>query len=201
MEISRDIAAKISAYFNGWVDPKAFAKSAEKGLIYEQRHHVAPYEPFSFYVLDKANQQVPIEQLTGINRLGVVLAHDSVVPEMLVLLSNIERARGQKGVEDVYEVQVVSQVGTDNSSKEIRYACISFNSTEELVSRIIAKRIKTGDNQRERAVYDVNNLTVGEIDQALRQIFEPYKKHGVTLSKVEEFALMAKKYNIDAQRE
>jgi len=201
MEISTDIAARVSAYFNGWVDPEAFAKSAEKGAIYQQRHYLTRDRLFSFYVLNKDNQRVPIEQLTSINRLGVVLAHDSVVPEMLVLLSNIEHARGQKEGEDVYEVQVVSQVGTDNTTREAKYACISFKSTEELASKIIAKANKTSGDQEQRVVYDIGKLTIGEIHQALRQIFEPYKKYGVTLSKVKEFSLMAKKYNIDARGE
>ena len=154
MEISTDIAARVSAYFNGWVDPEAFAKSAEKGAIYQQRHYLTRDKLFSFYVLDKDNQRVPIEQLTSTDRLGVVLAHNSVVPEMLVLLSNIEHARGQKEGEDVYEVQVVSQVGTDNTTREAKYACISFKSTEELASKIIAKANKTSGDQEQRVVYD-----------------------------------------------
>ena len=197
MKISKNIAAKVSAYFTQWVDPEEFAESAEKGLIYQQRHHITQDKLFSFYVIDREFQEVPLDQLVHADNLTVVLPYDAVIPETLSFLSSLEQSRRQKEGEHLYEIQIIGQTGSEYPSQEVRYACISFSLTEELAARVIASRNKTVGGQDKRAVTDIRKLTADEIRIAIKDIFKPFEKSGsVTLKEIERFIPVAKEYKI-----
>ena len=197
MKSGKNIAAKVSAYFTGWVDPEEFAESAEKGLIYQQRHHVAQDELWSFYVIDRECKEVPLDQLIDADNLAVVLPCDAVIPETLSLLSSLEQSRRQKEDGRLYEIQIIGQTGSEHPSQEVKYASISISSKEELVARVIASRNKTIGGQGRRVVTDIRKLSADEIQRAAQDMLKPFSKSGsVTLKEIERFIPVAKKYKI-----
>jgi len=206
MALRKTIAAKVSAYFTSWVDPDDFATSAENNLIYRQRSHVGSKPEFGFYVISGKEKSYPLDLLTNreaLPNLGLVLPYDAVTLATIPILWFIEITRKAGDFETVFGIDIVGDVGKDQSTGEVRYACISFDSVVNLLGKIQerAKKHRGGLRQiRGKSVWLSNagiqrplNAYIGGM---LKGMLRNMKKHSVTLVQVEEFAQSARRYKV-----
>lgn len=132
------------------------------------------------------------------------MPYDAVNSKILSVLSLIETKRGADNNRNVdkdrnlFEIDVVGEVGKDASTGETRYGCNWFRSTTELLGRIQEevkkKRTKQADQDKPS---DISRLTNVEIRSAIKSTLEPFKKsNSVTLSEVDDFVPIAKKYKV-----
>ena len=201
MALDKVIAAKVSAYHTGWVDPDEFAEFTDKGLIYRQRHHMQRDNIFGFFVIGKGDKVFPIDQLTDLNyadNLCVVLPYDAINSKTLSVLRLIETNRGADKKPNIdkeknlFEIDVVGDVGKDASTGETRYACNWFGSTNHLIETIRGEIRKKLSKQ----VKQISRLTDAQIRSVVKNILEPFKKKSVTLNEVDDFVPSAKKYKV-----
>lgn len=138
MVLSKANAAKVAAYYTGWVNPEQFADYAEKGLVYQQWHYLARKETYGFFVIGINDKEFPAVELTdtSIDNLTLVLPEDVVSPDVILKLSSIEINRRPRKSEKIFEIVVVRDVGKDPSSGEIKYRCDYFYSTKELIKQV-----------------------------------------------------------------
>ncbi|MBA7471017.1 hypothetical protein ES707_06309 [subsurface metagenome] len=173
MALSKAIAAKVSAYESGWVDPEEFAEFADKGLIYRQAHHLQPNRALGLFVIGSGDKALPIDMLTDLKYaadLAIVLTCDAVNKRILGVLRIIENTRMLAEGEHIFAIDVVGDVGEDASTGETKYYCIPFGSTEALADAYIR----------------------GTLQDTVRK----YEKIAVTLTQVDDFTPTAKRYKV-----
>lgn len=172
MKLDRQTAAKVSAYYAGWVDPQEFARFADDKLVYRQRHHVQSNRVVGFFVIAKGDKALPMDQLTDLNYaadlLVLVLLYDAVNKRILGVLRAIENGRRSGEGEHFFEIQVVGDEGKDASTSEIKYACSYFGST--------------------------SMLAIVHMQSVVKDRLKASEKHAVTLSEVDDFIPTAKRF-------
>lgn len=208
MSFSKAIAAKVSAYYTGWVDPEEFAECAEKGAISIQRHYSFPHIRWGLFAIGKGEKEFPLDKLTDLNyvhHMQVVLPYDAVSPEILSILSLIESRREEGREVDetewgtlegrgLFELDVVADVGEDPSTGETRYGCWAFPFPPRIISMIQEELGREGKQIEDNAF----STSPDAIKVALEVLFTVLMKSGswTTLSQVEEFSIEAKKWKV-----
>lgn len=207
MALSRGIAAKVSAYYTGWVDPEAFARSAENNLIYRQKHHVGSKPEFAFYVICEGEKELPLDLLTdpdSVRNLALVLPYNAVNLRILSLLWLIETARGPRKGENIFELEIVGDIARDDSTGEIRYGCLWFSSTIDLLNKMegqARRKQRQLHKMREKPHWSTKAGGIPRsfniyIKSLLKSMLGIMKKKSVTLGEVDEFTPTAKRYKV-----
>lgn len=208
MSLSKAIAAKVSAYYTGWVDPEEFAECAEKGAISIQRHYSFPHIRMGFFAIGKSEKEFPLDKLTDLNythHMHVVLPYDAVSPEILSIVSLIESRREERREVDeaewgtlegrgLFELNVVADVGEDPSTGETRYGCWAFPLPPRVISMIQEELRREGKQIDDNAF----STSPDAIKVAFEVLFTVLEKgtSWTTLSQVEEFSISAKEWKV-----
>lgn len=178
--LDKSTAAKISAYWNSW-DEQSFAEHASRGLVYRQEFKSAT---IFGYVIGKDDQEFPINQLINVENtpyLNIVLTIDAVNLRILSMLAFIEKARQvprqlPDKSESTLGIDVVAEVGENADGS--KYACYSFNSTNELVEKILEVMVVTlNEEQEKNPVAELVKFSDVEFKQAINGILRKFMEH------------------------
>lgn len=201
MALSKVVAAKVSAYHSGWVHPEEFAEFAEKGLIYQQWHHGALKEQWSFFAIGKGDKDFPKDKLTDRNyarNLSLVLPCDALSSKIISVLSSIEAARQSGDSESMFDIDIVLEEVKDSVTGESKYGCVGFPSTADMVDKILngfeRKQQKQG---KQIKPLDLSSLTDSEIRKAFKRTFK--NLGSVSLNQVDEYTPRAKRYKFQGK--